>query len=106
LCFPAIFYSFVGKPIYMRKSREVPLTLLAVVALSVTACRDQPPHCVDAQNHLLPDAACQTGSSVPGAHYIYGGSSGGHVGDAVIGGSVTRGGFGGFGASSGGGGDE
>jgi len=90
----------------MRKSREVPLTLLAVVALSITACRDEPQNCVDAQNRLLPDAACQAGSSLPGAHYIYGGSSGGHVGDAVVGGSVTRGGFGGIGGSDAGGGDE
>jgi uncharacterized membrane protein YgcG len=103
LCFPAIFYSFVEKPIFMRKSRDVPLTLLAVAALSITACRDERQDCIDAQSHLMPSAACQTGT--PGAHYIYGGSSGGHVGDIVIGGSVSRGGFGGFG-SSGGGGDE
>jgi hypothetical protein len=92
----------------MRKSREVPLTLLAIVALSVTACRDERQDCVDAQSHLLPNSACHTGSSgyVGGAHYIYGGSSGGHVGDIVIGGSVSRGGFGGFGSSGGGGGDE
>ena len=90
----------------MRKSREVPLTLLAALALSVTACRDEPQNCVDAQNRLLPDAACQTGSSSSGAHYIYGGSSGGHVGDAVVGGSVTRGGFGGFGGGGDAGGGE
>ena len=90
----------------MRKSREVHLTILAAVALSMIACRDEPQNCVDAQNRLLPAAACQTGSSVPGAHYVYGGSSGGHVGDAVIGSSVSRGGFGGFGSSGGGGGDE
>lgn len=104
--FPAIFYTFVAKPISMRKSREVPLTLLAIVALSITACRDEPQNCVDAQNHLLPSGACQSGSTVPGAHYVYGGSSGGHVGDAVVGSSVTRGGFGGFGSSGSGGGDE
>jgi hypothetical protein len=88
----------------MRKSREVHLTILAAVALSMTACRDKRQDCVDAQSHLLPDAACHSGAT--GAHYIYGGSSGGHVGDIVIGGSVTRGGFGGFGSSGGGGGDE
>jgi hypothetical protein len=84
----------------MRKSREVPLTLLAAIALSTTACRDEHRDCVDAQNRIAPDSGCQVGSS--GAHYIYGGSSGGHVGDAVVGGSVTRGGFGGIGASGGG----
>lgn len=92
----------------MRRSREVPLTLLASLALTVTACRDQRRDCVDAQNHLLPSSACQTGSSggyVPGAHYVYGGSSGGHVGDTVVGGSVSRGGFGGIGGSDGAGGE-
>jgi hypothetical protein len=82
LYFPAIFYTFVAKPISMRKSREVPLTLLAIVALSITACRDEPQNCVDAQNHLLPSGACQSGST------------------------VSRGGFGGFGSSGSGGGDE
>ncbi|HEY6848162.1 MAG TPA: hypothetical protein VI320_18425, partial [Terracidiphilus sp.] len=52
--------------------------------------------CVDSTGHLLPDSPCQTGS--PGAHYWYGGSSGGHLGDSVVGGSsVSRGGFGGIG---------
>jgi hypothetical protein len=81
----------------MRKSREVPLTFLTAVALSMTACRDQRQDCVDAQSRKLPDSSCQVGT--PGAHYIYGGSTGGHVGDYVIGGSVTRGGFGGIGGS-------
>jgi hypothetical protein len=83
----------------MRKSREVPITFLAVVAMSLTGCRDQRADCVDAQNRKLPDSSCQVGS--PGAHYIYGGSSGGNIGDTVVGGSVTRGGFGGFGGSGG-----
>jgi hypothetical protein len=87
----------------MRKSSEVQLTLLAAIALSMTACREQRRDCVDAQNRLQPDSACQAG--VDGAHYLYGGSSGGHIGDAVIGGSVSRGGFGGIGGG-GGGGDE
>jgi hypothetical protein len=85
----------------MRKSREISLTLLATVALSLTACRDEHADCVDAQNHKLPDSNCQVGTS--GAHYIYGGSSGGNVGDTVVGGSVTRGGFGSIGGSGGGG---
>ncbi|MGA2349493.1 MAG: hypothetical protein ABSF70_03590 [Terracidiphilus sp.] len=88
----------------MRKSREVKLTLLAAIALSMTACRDQRQDCVDAQGRLLPDSACQTG--VYGSHYVYGGSSGGHVGDAVVGGSITRGGFGGIGGEDGGAGGE
>jgi len=85
----------------MRKSREVPLTLLAAVALSLTACREQRRDCVDAYGHKLPDSSCDGG--VYGTHYMYGGSSGGHVGDIVIGGSVTRGGFGDSGGGGGGG---
>lgn len=89
----------------MRKSREVQLTILAAIALSMTACHDEPRNCVDSQNRLLPDANCQTGTS--GARYVYGGSSGGHVGDAVVGGSsVSRGGFGGTGGGDGGAGGE
>jgi hypothetical protein len=87
----------------MRKSPEVKLTLLAALALSVTACRSEHRDCVDAQGHLQPDSACQSGST-GGYHYIYGGSSGGHVGDYVLGGSTTpRGGFGGIGGDGGGG---
>jgi len=69
----------------------------------MTACRDDAQHCVDSQNRLLPDSACRTGTSSPvgGAHYIYGGSTGGNVGDSVVGGSVSRGGFGGTGGSGG-----
>jgi len=85
----------------MRKSREVPLTLLAVAALAsigsvaTTGCHDEPRHCVDAQNHLQPDSVCEARPGT-GFHYVYGGSSGGHYGDSVVGASVSRGGFGGF----------
>jgi hypothetical protein len=84
----------------MRRSREIHVALLAAVALSLTGCRDERADCVDAQNRKLPDSSCQVGS--PGAHFIYGGASGGNIGDTVVGGSVTRGGFGGFGGSGGG----
>lgn len=96
----------------MRKSREVKLTLLAALALSVTACRSEHRDCVDAQGHLQPDSACHSAGatgSTGGYHYVYGGSSGGNVGDYVVGGSTTpRGGFGGTGgdSGSGGGGDS
>jgi hypothetical protein len=97
----------------MRKSREVPLTLLAAVALASIGCQDDPRHCVDAQNHLMPDSLCEqkqnSGGGV-GYHYVSGGSSGGHVGDTVVGASesgVTRGGFGhGDGGDGGHGGGE
>ncbi len=90
----------------VRKSAAVPLTILASVAafsaavVSDHGCGGRPAHCVDAQNHLAPDASCQTLSAY-GYHYVYGGSSGGHFGDVVVGSSVSRGGFGGFGGGGG-----
>lgn len=86
----------------MRRASDVPLTILAVLALSLTGCKPEHRDCVDDQNHLIPDQNCETHSGT--AHYWYGGSSGGHVGDAVVGGSsVSHGGFGGIGGSHGGG---
>ena len=91
----------------MRRSREVQLTLLASVAITLTACKPDHRDCVDGRSRKLPDQACKASPGgvgfVPGAHYWYGGSSGGHVGDTVIGGSsVSRGGFGATGGSHGG----
>ncbi len=77
------------------------MTWLAAFALSVVStaigCNDERKDCVDAQGRILPDSACH--SAFPGAHYVYGGRSGGHIGDTVFGGSsseegVARGGFG------------
>jgi hypothetical protein len=86
----------------MRRSREIQLTLLASLALTtLTACRDEPQHCEDAQNRLLPDSSCQMSPRPVGVHYLYGGSSGGRVGDTVVGSSVSRGGFGGGGEGGG-----
>ena len=91
----------------MRKSREVPLTLLAVAALAsigtltTTGCHDDPRHCVDATNRLQPDSVCEARPGT-GYHYVYGGSSGGHYGDTVVGSSVSRGGFGHGGGGEGG----
>ncbi|HEY1984361.1 MAG TPA: hypothetical protein VGG85_03075 [Terracidiphilus sp.] len=77
-----------------------------------TACHDTPEsrNCVDAQGRIVPDTNCQTHSYGGSTyHYIYGGSSGGRVGDAVVGGSstpsesgVSRGGFGHGGGDGGG----
>jgi len=115
-CFAMLTTS--GNQNIMRRSKEVNLTLLAALALSVTACKQQPRNCVDAQNHLLPDSVCQVDSSsnrngstgyyggYGGGHWMYGGSSGGHMGDAVVGGSMSRGGFGAIGHSGGFGGGE
>jgi hypothetical protein len=98
----------------MRKSAAVPLTLLAAVAAFATGCHDTPEsrNCVDAQGRIVPDTNCSTtshtGTGGSGYHYIYGGSSGGRVGDAVVGGSstpsesgVSRGGFGSGGGEGG-----
>lgn len=93
----------------MRKSKEVPITVLAALALFTTACQDaETRNCVDAQGHIAPDANCQTATPGVPYHFVYGGSSGGHIGDTVYGGSTTpssgvsRGGFGGGGDDGGG----
>jgi hypothetical protein len=71
----------------------------------MTGCREEHRDCVDAQGRKQPDYNCQAGYG--GAHYIYDGSSGGHFGDSVIGGSsVSRGGFGGTSGGDGGAGGE
>jgi hypothetical protein len=104
---------------FMRKSSAVPLTLLAALAAFATGCRDTPESrsCVDAQGRIVPDSNCSTGShggsggmGFLGYHYLYGGASGGRVGDQVVGGrstpsesGVSRGGFGGEGGGEGGG---
>jgi hypothetical protein len=100
-----LFFGTLVCKVIMRKSREVQLTLLAAIALSMTACHDNERRdCVDAQNHLLPDSTCHAG--MYGSRYVYGGSSGGHYGDTVIGSSsVSRGGFGGIGGHGGAGGE-
>ena len=100
----------------MRKSRAVPLTLLAAGALALQTSCDHPTqvrNCVDTENHIVPDNSCAHGGSGGGLgyHYIFGGASGGRNGDSVVGGSlepaegarvvsgdtgaVVRGGFGG-----------
>jgi hypothetical protein len=89
--------------ILMRKSREVPLTLLAAAALASVGCHNGPQHCVDAQNHLMPDSYCH--DSHVGYRYVYGGSSGGHYGDSVVGSSSSSVSFGGFGHGGGEGGE-
>jgi hypothetical protein len=96
----------------MRKSRDVSITLLAALALLTTGCQDTPEsrNCVDAQGRIVPDRDCETHAPGVPYHYIYGGSSGGHEGDTVVGGSATssseagvaRGGFGHGGGEGGG----
>lgn len=89
----------------MRRSREVPLTLLAAAAMASIGCNNGPRHCVDAQHHLMPDSYCEEHHS-GGYYYVYGGSSGGHVGDTVVGASTSSVSFGGFGHGGGGEGGE
>jgi hypothetical protein len=81
----------------MPRFHAVHFALLAVAALSAaTACQDPPTqirNCIDDNRHMVPDERCDnepfTGSEIlPGSyHYIYGGASGGQMGDAVVGGS-------------------
>jgi len=103
----------------MRKSGAVPLTLLATAALAtVPGCNEhhrEVRNCVDAENHIVGDSRCNPspspgGSGGGGYHYVYGGASGGSIGDTVEAGSrepedgavvvsgesgdVVRGGFG------------
>jgi hypothetical protein len=88
----------------MRKSRDVPLTLLAAAALASIGCHDGPRSCVDAQHHLLPDSYCEEHHG-GGFFYVYGGSSGGHIGDSVVGAHESGASFGGFGHGGGDGGE-
>lgn len=118
----------------MRKSQAVPLTLLAAAALTTASgCDDRPRevrNCVDDQNHIVSDEKCDHpafyggyyGTGSGGFRYLYGGASGGTMGDTVIGGnanpdpdavvfsgergSVVRGGFGGGEGEGGHGGGE
>lgn len=117
----------------MRKSHAVPLTLLAAAAVSAGSGCDNHPrevrNCIDDQNHIVSDQKCDHpagyggyyGSGSGGFRYVYGGASGGGMGDTVVGGSATpatedvivsgetgsvvRGGFG-FGEGAGHGGGE
>ena len=90
----------------MRKSNEVPLTILAAAALAAVGCHSNGPrHCVDAQHHLMPDSYCEEHHG-GGYYYVYGGSSGGHVGYSVVGASSSSTSFGGFGHGGGGEGGE
>ena len=76
----------------MRKSGAVPLTLLATAALATApGCNEHPRevrNCVDAENHIVTDSRCNPsplpgGSGGGGYHYVYGGASGGSIGDTV-----------------------
>lgn len=97
----------------MRKSKEVPVTILAAIALSSIGCHDTPEsrNCVDEQGRIVPDTYCSTSGHGAYYHYLYGGASGGRYGDRVVGGStspsrgagVSRGGFGHAGGGEGGG---
>lgn len=101
----------------MKKSSSITLGLLAAAALmATTGCsrRTEVRDCVDKDQRIVEPALCQQqeenrqrGGYVGGGFYPYlwhyGGSSGGQMGDAVIGGSstptpgmsaVSRGGFG------------
>lgn len=83
----------------MRRTKEIKLTLLATLAMASTGACRQPRtevrNCIDAQGHIVVDWDCDqpnnssSGGYHGGFHYIYGGSSGGRIGDTVFGGSVA-----------------
>jgi hypothetical protein len=110
----------------MKRTQHITLGLLAGMALAFTSgCnrRAEQRHCVDEAGRITDDLNCQvveerrrsgyTGS-LPYYHYLYGGSSGGHIGDVVVNGNpspgmgssvggVSRGGFGSTGSGGHGG---
>lgn len=109
----------------MKRTSHITLGLLATAALAFTSgCHRTPEHrdCVDERNMIANEQNCQLADQqrrngysgyVP-YHYMYGGSSGGHVGDAVVGGNASPGmgshassgtSRGGFGSFFGGGGE-
>jgi len=113
----------------MKRTQHITLGLLAGMALAFTSgCSRRPERrdCVDEAGRIANDQNCQmveqrrhsgyTGI-LPYYHYLYGGSSGGHIGDQVFNGNpaagmgasssavggVSRGGFGSTGNSGSGG---
>jgi hypothetical protein len=115
----------------MKKTQHITLGLLAGMALAFTSgCKQERRNCVDEQGRIANDQNCTmveqqrrsgyTGS-LPYYHYLYGGSSGGRIGDTVVNGNpvpgmssgsggffggISRGGFGGIGGGHGGSGGE
>jgi len=94
----------------MKKSKSVPLTILAsVAALAMSGCsrKTELQRCVDQQQRIVDDRLCDQQQSLqqqpnrtpyyPRAyypyHWWYGGSSGGRFGDSIVGGAAnpTRG---------------
>ena len=114
----------------MKRTQHITLGLLAGMALGFTSGCNRAEHrdCADEQGRIANDQNCQlveqqrrsgyTGS-LPYYHYLYGGSSGGHIGDTVVNGnpmpgmsssgsggffgSIARGGFGSTGSGGHGG---
>jgi hypothetical protein len=83
----------------MRRSREIPTCVLLLAASAACLGCNEQRDCVDAQDHKQPDTYCTSGGH-GGAHYLWGGRSGGRYGDTVVGGrstsfsGIARGGFG------------
>jgi hypothetical protein len=118
----------------MKRTQHITLGLLAGMALAFTSgCNRRPERrdCVDESGRITGEQNCQMADErrrsgyigpMPYYHYLYGGSTGGHMGDAVVNGNpvpgmssgssgffggVSRGGFGSTGSvGSGGSGGE
>lgn len=79
----------------MKKSSTVTLTILAAMAsLATTGCtRSEVRDCVDQNRRIVDDNLCQpyrgNGYAGGGYYWMYGGRSGGRIGDSVVGGATT-----------------
>jgi hypothetical protein len=83
----------------VRKSSQITLGLVASLAMAFTSgCRrTQVQNCVGADNRIIGDQYCDEADkqrrNSPGGYYpyrwLFGGSSGGHIGDSVLGGSTS-----------------
>ena len=104
----------------MKRTSHITLGLLAGMALAfTTGCHrhNERRDCVDDASRLAGEQNCMDADNQrkngymghPGYHWAYGGSSGGHIGDVVVGGNPVPGmggaaggvGRGGFGSSAG-----
>ncbi len=107
----------------MKRTSHITLTLLAGMAVAfTTGCHrhNERRDCVDDSSRLAGEQNCANAESLRhngyvgplGYHWAYGGSSGGHIGDVVVGGNPMPGmghaaggaggvGRGGFGATAG-----
>jgi hypothetical protein len=73
----------------MRKSGHLPLRILTGIAEALRGPSElrESRYCVDEDGKIVNDSFCENSQLGTRYHWVYGGSSRGHVGDAVKGGS-------------------